>query len=263
VSLSSPKQNLALPIAVQRRIDAMFAGTEIGLSGPEMIDYFSRLDESVEPYPWSGGAPSRRQILQDCLVKFSKEQQLDILIDMLRPENFRKYGPPHADDQKFLREWIQSQKQGTPDLPFVRSIPVVPLTSTWDVFISHASEDKVAFAAPLADALQKKGVKVWFDAFTLTVGDSLRGSIDRGLTQSRYGVVILSESFFRKRWPQLELDGLVAREADGGKVILPVWHEIDENRVRHHSPMLAGKLAISSSHGLEYVVAEILRVIRG
>ena len=66
MSLTNPKQNLALPAAVQRRIDAMFAGAGVGLSGPEMLDYFSRLDSNVEQYPWSGGAPSRKQILQDC-----------------------------------------------------------------------------------------------------------------------------------------------------------------------------------------------------
>ena len=53
-------------------------------------------------------------------------------------------------------------------------------------------------------------MKVWFDAFALTVGDSLRRSIDRGLAQSRFGIVILSEVFFAKHLPPLELDGLVA-----------------------------------------------------
>jgi hypothetical protein len=77
----------------------------------------------------------------------------------------------------------------------------------WDVFISHASEDKEAIARPLADALKSKGLKVWYDDFSLTVGDSLRQSIDRGLSYSRYGVVILSPRFFEKHWPQQEQKG--------------------------------------------------------
>jgi hypothetical protein len=261
LSLANPKQNLALPIAVQRRVDAMFAGTSVGLSGPEMLEYFSRFDADVEQYPWSGGAPSRKQILQDCLARFTKEQQLDILVDMLRPENFQKYSPPPGEDQRFLLEWVVSQKQGSPPPPATRPIPTMTPASTWDVFVSHASEDKETFAKPLAHALQERGVKVWFDAFTLTVGDSLRRSIDRGLAQSRFGIVVLSEAFFQKHWPQLELDGLVARESAGVKVILPIWHDIDESRVRIHSPMLADRVAVSSARGLDHVVEQLLHVI--
>jgi hypothetical protein len=132
----------------------------------------------------------------------------------------------------------------------------------WDVFISHAWEDKESFARPLAKALEAKGLRVWFDEFTLRVGDSLRRSIDRGLAKSRYGVVILSPNFFGKEWPQKELDALVSRESLHEKIILPVWHNITVEQVRRHSPMLADRVAVSSSRGLEYVVTELLRVVR-
>ena len=239
----------------------MFAGTNIGLSGPEMLEYFSRFDTEVEQYPWSGGAPSRKQILQDCLARFTKEQQLDILADMLRSDNYQKYSRPPVEDQRFLLEWIASQKHGILPPATTRPIPTMTPATTWDVFVSHASEDKETFALPLAHALQDRGVKVWFDAFTLTVGDSLRRSIDRGLAQSRFGIVVLSEAFFQKHWPQLELDGLVARESAGVKIILPIWHAIDEARVRIHSPMLADRVAVSSARGLDHVVEQLLQVI--
>src|SRR6185436_12735864 len=94
----------------------------------------------------------------------------------------------------------------------------------WDVFISHASEDKDDFVRPLAQALAQLGVKVWYDEFTLVVGDSLSRSIDRGLTASTYGIVIISPSFIEKKWPERELRGLVAREIEEEqKVILPIW----------------------------------------
>jgi hypothetical protein len=51
-------------------------------------------------------------------------------------------------------------------------------------------------------------MKKSFDEFTLSVGDRLRRSIDRGLANCRYGIVILSPMFFGKEWPQRELDGL-------------------------------------------------------
>jgi len=86
--------------------------------------------------------------------------------------------------------------------------------STWDAFISHASEDKDSFVRPLATALASFGVNIWYDEFTLELGDSLSQSIDKGLAKSRYGVVVLSKSFMSKSWPQRELSGLVAREVD-------------------------------------------------
>jgi len=92
----------------------------------------------------------------------------------------------------------------------------------WDFFISHASEDKQAIARPLADALLAMGIRVWYDDFSLAVGDSLLESIDRGLSRSRFGIVILSHHFFSKHWPQKELNGLANLEVDGRKVILPV-----------------------------------------
>lgn len=85
----------------------------------------------------------------------------------------------------------------------------------YDVFISHASEDKDEFVHPLAELLREQHLEVWYDEFSLNVGDSLRRSIDRGLSQSRYGIVVLSPSFFRKQWSQWELDGLVARQNSG------------------------------------------------
>jgi hypothetical protein len=249
-------------LAIQRRIDGMFAGPNVGFSGPEMLEYFSRFDTGVEQYPWAGGAPSRKQILQDCLSRFTLTQQLDLLAGMLHHENFQKYPPPSSEDQRFLLEWITATREGGAPLTSTQLIPPSMLVLTWDVFISHASEDKEEFAKPLAQALQQRGVKVWFDAFSLSLGDSLRRSIDRGLAQSRFGIVILSEAFFQKHWPQLELDGLVARESAGIKVILPVWHRIDQSYVRAHSPILADILAVSSAQGLDYVVRQILQVVQ-
>lgn len=131
----------------------------------------------------------------------------------------------------------------------------------WDVFISHASEDKVAIAAPLAHALESRGLRVWYDQSILRVGDSLRASIDHGLAKSRFGVVILSEHFFSKHWPVKELNGLASREVNGAKVILPVWHNIDHDRIAEFSPMLADRMGTLSSDGLDKVVSDLLLAV--
>jgi hypothetical protein len=132
----------------------------------------------------------------------------------------------------------------------------------WDVFISHASEDKEPFVRHLAERLEAEDVRVWYDDFVLRLGDSLRRSIERGLASSRFGVVVLSQRFLAKEWPQRELDGLAALEVDGRKVILPVWHEIGRDDVVRYSPILADRLAIRSDRGIDAVVKEILTVIR-
>ena len=131
----------------------------------------------------------------------------------------------------------------------------------WDVFISHASEDKDDFVRPLARALQDCGMSVWFDELTLKVGDSLRRSIDRGLASSRFGVVVISPHFLSKEWPQKELDGLTAREVDGTKVILPVWLDLSAAQVRRYSPTLADRVATRSSDGLPRVVADLVKAV--
>jgi len=63
----------------------------------------------------------------------------------------------------------------------------------YDAFISHASEDKEKFVKPLAQALPRMEYRVWYDEFELRVGDSLRQSIDKGLVNSRFGIVVLRE----------------------------------------------------------------------
>lgn len=118
----------------------------------------------------------------------------------------------------------------------------------YDFFISHASDDKEGFVRSFATELESRGAKVWYDEASLKVGDSLRRSIDRGLSSSRFGVVVLSEAFFRKEWPQRELDGLTALEtADGESRILPIWHKVSKDEVASFSPVLADRLALNTS----------------
>jgi TIR domain len=132
----------------------------------------------------------------------------------------------------------------------------------WDVFISHASEDKKTVAEPLADALVEAGLRVWYDRYQLRLGDRLLRSISEGLKLSRYGVVILSPTFFDKDWPLQELDGLAQIEQNGRKVILPIWHGMTVSDVRKQSPLLADRVAIRWEDGLAAVVDAIIAVVK-
>ena len=133
----------------------------------------------------------------------------------------------------------------------------------YDVFICHASEDKDDFVRPLAERLRENRIEVWYDEFSLKIGDSIRRSIDIGLAKSRYGIVVLSKYFFNKGWPQWELDGLVQKQNTAkANVILPIWYGVTKKEVLAFSTPLADKMAILASKGINHVVSEILKVIK-
>jgi hypothetical protein len=134
----------------------------------------------------------------------------------------------------------------------------------YDVFISHASEDKDEIVRPLANVLKNEGLIVWYDEFELKIGDSLRRKIDRGLANSRVGLVILSTSFISKGWTNYELDGIVTRTVTGEQILLPIWHKISKREVIEFSPSLADKVARSTAtHTIEEIAVEIASLIRG
>lgn len=133
--------------------------------------------------------------------------------------------------------------------------------SSTKLFISHASEDKTDFVEPLVAALQTNGFEVWYDRYELTLGDSLLQKISQGLRECDYGVVVLSPDFFRKKWTQAELDGLLAIESTARKVILPIWKDVTVEDVSAFSPILAGRLGAPTSRGVDSVVEEIRRAV--
>ena len=133
----------------------------------------------------------------------------------------------------------------------------------YDVFISHASEDKDEIVRPLAVKLQSMGLKIWYDEFELKIGDSLRRKIDKGLANSRFGIVVLSTAFISKGWTNYELDGIVTKVISGQQVILPIWHNITKQQVIDYSPSLVDKLARNTAiNTIEEIADEIYEVVK-
>ena len=131
------------------------------------------------------------------------------------------------------------------------------------MFISHAAEDKDAIVRRLANSLVSLELRVWYDEFTLRIGDSIRRKIDAGLARSRFGVVVISPAFLKKNWPQYELDGLVTKEMNGDQMILPLWHQVTKEEVISYSPSLADKVACNTSDfTVEEIAEEIADVIK-
>jgi hypothetical protein len=128
------------------------------------------------------------------------------------------------------------------------------------LFISHASEDKDDFVRPLAEALQED-FDVWYDEYKLVMGCSLLEEISKGLANCDFGVVILSNHFFAKNWPQQELNGLSALEQKNKKVILPIWKGVSKEDMIKYSPILADRFAAKAEDGVEKVVDEIKKAV--
>ena len=132
----------------------------------------------------------------------------------------------------------------------------------WDVFISHASEDK-PYVEPLAVALRAADISVWYDDMVLNWGDDLRPMIDNGLVNCRFGIVVLSKAFLaKKKWTEHELNGLFAREQAGRSLVLPIWHDISRDDLLAYSPTLADRLAkIAGNDSRNDIVRSLLDLL--
>ncbi len=149
-----------------------------------------------------------------------------------------------------------------------RIIPTVTATSEteeenlpeYDVFVSHAWEDKEDFVDDFVDALTNLGIKVWYDTTQIKWGDSMRERIDDGLRKSRFGVAILSPNYIaeNKYWTKAELDGLFQLESVNGKTLLPIWHNLTKQQVMNYSPIIANKKAMTTALMTAQEIAEEL-----
>lgn len=68
----------------------------------------------------------------------------------------------------------------------------------YDVFVSHAWEDKESFADEFVKELNKLNLRVWYDTSQIKWGDSMRAKIDEGLKKSKFGVVVLSPDYIKE-----------------------------------------------------------------
>ena len=133
----------------------------------------------------------------------------------------------------------------------------------YDLFISHASEDKDEIVRPMATILERLSVRVWYDESSLQLGDSLTASIDKGLRQSRYGLLVLSKAFLGKNWPDYEYRSLLTRQIDGESVILPLWYDVTKEEVKAYSLFLTDikGLAVTRDN-MNVVIPAIVKVVR-
>ena len=132
----------------------------------------------------------------------------------------------------------------------------------YDVFLSHASEDKDDVARPLALRLQEQGLRVWYDEFELRIGDNLVAKLNAGINASRFGILVLSKAFFAKQWTIHELNMLERLWVTENRLLFPIWHNITVMELGAYRTWLANIIGLTTdSYTIEEIAAEIHRVI--
>ncbi|MCA0238726.1 MAG: toll/interleukin-1 receptor domain-containing protein [Bacteroidetes bacterium] len=115
-----------------------------------------------------------------------------------------------------------------------------------DVFLCHAWEDRQGIAKELHDLLVSNGVSVWFSEKDVALGVPLMRAIDKGLVNSRIGLVLVTPALLQ-RLPQegiadKELSALLAREQ-----LVPIVHNTTYEALREVSPLLASRSGLSTA----------------
>ena len=199
----------------------------------------------------------KRNKRNDSYLKFQRELQNERKKDISAQQRFisnmqRSYEERITKLERQAMPVLRTVKQQQNELP------------EYDVFISHASEDKEDFVDEFVAELRKAGVKVWYDTTQILWGDSLRSRIDEGLRKSRFGIAVLSPNYIAdgKYWTKEELNGIFQLESIDGKTLLPIWHKLTKKQVTDFSPIVANKKAMTTASMTPQEIAhELVKLI--
>jgi len=128
----------------------------------------------------------------------------------------------------------------------------------YDVFICHASEDKEAFVDPFNAELESKGITAFYDKISIAWGESVVRKINEGLAHSKVGVIVISDDFMKKEWPNTEIDTLINLMINDKKRLLPILHNISYESMAQKYPLIASlSCRDSSKKTISEMVSEI------
>lgn len=150
------------------------------------------------------------------------------------------YTPAQVQSLTPIRQTVEMRAAEQPDLR--------------DVFLCHAWDDRQGAAKELHDLLEKAGVKVWFSEKDLGLGVPMMRAIDKGLLNSRIGLVLVTPALL-ERVPKegvadKELSVLLARNQ-----LVPIVHNTTYDALRNVSPMLASRSGLDTAEDSMAVVA--------
>lgn len=196
----------------------------------------------------------KRQKRNDANIRLQREQE---------KEQKKQKKTVKTMQQMYEDRIAELEKQNMPIVQAVDHLDRKPDTE-YDVFVSHAWEDKDDFVDEFVNELEKAGLKVWYDKTRIKWGDSMRKKIDDGLSHSRFGIVVLSPYYIapNKYWTKAELEGMFQMESGNGKMILPIWHNLTKQEVMKFSPIIAGKKAMTTATMTAKEIAEELALLK-
>lgn len=201
----------------------------------------------------------KRKKRNDAYLKLQKEQQNEQKKQDKKIKNMQKSYERKITD-------LSSQMMGSLHESVVSVTPETNVSNfeeelQYDVFVSHAWEDKEDFVEEFIQELRDLEIRVWYDKSRIKWGDSMRAKIDEGLKKSRFGVAVLSPNYIAegKYWTKAELDGLFQMESVNGKTLLPIWHKLTKKEVMDYSPIIASKLAMNTASMTAKEIAEKLK----
>lgn len=192
----------------------------------------------------------------DASIKLQKEEQSERKKQEKSIENMKRLYEQRISELELARIKSFEKKVAIEDDHFEEP--------EYDVFVSHAWEDKEDFVEEFVQALMDRDIKVWYDKSKIKWGDSMRERIDDGLRKSKFGIVVLSPNYIaeNKYWTKAELDGLFQMESVNGKTLLAIWHNLTKKQVMDYSPIIASKLAMTTATmTADEIADELLKMI--
>ena len=136
-------------------------------------------------------------------------------------------------------------------------------TQQKDIFICHASEDKYYIVRPLYERLESEGFDIWYDEAEIKWGDSITERVNWGLIHSKYVLVVLSENFLDKKWPNREFNSVVNRESSSGIVkVLPLLVGGFEaiKKITEAYPLINDKRYLQWSNNNAEIISELYEI---
>ena len=109
----------------------------------------------------------------------------------------------------------------------------------YDVFLSHANADKLAYVDELYSTLSQLKVNIFYDKEELSWGDNWKDRLLQGVEKSEFAIIVISKEFFGREWTEKELNEFLQRQnTSGQKIILPLLYGIEYEDVKKHYPDL-------------------------
>lgn len=207
---------------------------------------------SAESADYAKKIADKRTKRNNAYQKLQKEQQKEQQMQQKILKNMQ---------QEYEKRIAELQSQALPtDINMGNNALSEQTIEEYDAFISHAWEDKDDFVDELVVEMRKAGITVWYDTTKISWGDSMRQRIDEGLRRSKFGVVVLSPNYIAegKYWTKAELNGLFQLESINGKMLLPIWYNLNKQDVINFSPIIADKKAMTTASMTAKEIAEEL-----